>query len=181
MESIATSRGEASAKTSVNDDPFKLGDRAVHPGHGVGEVLALEERDLGGSKHRCYVLKMVDTGMKVMVPTSAVKRVGLRAIMKKHAAEGILDILRSKEVAVDDAQPWNRRFRAYTELLKSGAPDQIAQVLRDMYRLKLDKALSFGERRLLDQARSLLVHELALAKCVERSAIEAELQQILAT
>lgn len=180
MESTATSLGEASAETSVNDDPFKVGDRAVHPGHGVGEVIALEERDFGGSKHTCYVLKMMDTGLKVMVPTSAVKRVGLRAVMKKRAAEGILDILRSKEVAVD-AQPWNRRLRAYTEFLKSGAPDQIALVLRDMYRLKFDKALSFGERRLLDQARSLLVHELALAKCVERVAIEAEIQQIFAT
>jgi len=180
MESTATSPGEASAQLSVNDRPFKVGDRAVHPGHGVGEVIALEGRDFGGSKHTCYVLKMVDTGLKVMVPTSAVKRVGLRAVMKKRAAEGILDILRSKEVAVD-AQPWNRRLRAYTELLKSGAPDQIAQVLRDMYRLKFDKALSFGERRLLDQARSLLVHELALAKCVDRVAIEAEIQQIFAT
>ncbi|HEV8247636.1 MAG TPA: CarD family transcriptional regulator, partial [Polyangiaceae bacterium] len=81
------------------------------------------------------------------------------------------------EVAVD-LQPWNRRFRAYTEMLKSGLPQEIAKVLRDMYRLKFDKDLSFGERRLLDQARSLLVQELALAKKVAPAAMEGEIQQI---
>ncbi len=156
---------------------FKVGDKAVHPSHGVGEVAAVEERELGGRKSACYVLKIVDSGLKVMVPTEAASRVGLRPVMKKREAQKILDILRAPEVAVD-LQPWNRRFRAYTEMLKSGLPDEIAKVLRDMYRLKFDKDLSFGERRLLDQARSLLIQELALAKKVDPSNIEGEIQQI---
>ncbi|HEY3236666.1 MAG TPA: CarD family transcriptional regulator [Polyangiaceae bacterium] len=156
---------------------FKVGEMAVHPAHGVGEVAQIEERDLGGRNSTCYVLKIIDTGLKVMVPTEAASRVGLRPVMKKRDAMKILEILRAPEVAVD-VQPWNRRFRAYTEMLKSGLPTEIAKVLRDMYRLKFDKDLSFGERRLLDQARSLLVQELALAKKVERAAIEGEIQQI---
>jgi CarD family transcriptional regulator len=159
---------------------FKVGEMAVHPKHGVGEVTEIEERDLGGKKAQFYVLKIVDTGLKVMVPTDAAERVGLRPIMKKKEAQGIFDILKTPEVAVD-VQPWNRRFRAYTEMLKSGLPTEIAKVLRDMYRLKFDKDLSFGERRLLDQARSLLVQELALAKKVKPDAIEGEIQQILST
>jgi CarD family transcriptional regulator len=156
---------------------FKAGDMAVHPAHGVGEVVELEDRDFGGRKTVCYVLRILDSGLKVMVPTEAAARVGLRAVMKKRDAQKILEILKAPEVAVD-VQPWNRRFRAYTEMLKSGLPSEIAKVLRDMYRLKFDKDLSFGERRLLDQARSLLVHELALAKKVERTTIEGEIQQI---
>jgi CarD family transcriptional regulator len=70
------------------------------------------------------------------------------------------------------------RFRAYTEMLKSGSPYEIAKVLRDMYRLKFDKDLSFGERRLLDQAKSLLVKELALAKQMNPGAMEGEISQI---
>jgi CarD family transcriptional regulator len=162
------------AKQSV----FKSGDMAVHPKHGVGEVVEVEERDVGGRKTTFYVLKIVDTGLKVMVPTDAAARVGLRPVMKKREAQKILDILKTPEVAVD-VQPWNRRFRAYTEMLKSGLPSEIAKVLRDMYRLKFDKDLSFGERRLLDQARSLLVQELALAKKVKPDSIEGEIQQIL--
>jgi CarD family transcriptional regulator len=156
---------------------FKVGDRAVHPKHGVGEVVLLEDRDLGGTKTSCYVLKIIDSDLKVMIPQEAAGRVGLRPVMKKREAEKILDILRAPEVAVD-VQPWNRRFRAYTEMLKSGLPAEIAKVLRDMYRLKFDKDLSFGERRLLDQARSLLIQELALAKKVSAQTIEAEIQEI---
>jgi CarD family transcriptional regulator len=166
----------------VNTEPvravaFKVGDMAVHPNHGVGEVAEIETRDLGGRSTTCYVIKIRDSGLKVMVPTEAASRVGLRAVMKKKEALKILDILKAPEVAVD-LQPWNRRFRAYTEMLKSGLPSEIAKVLRDMYRLKFDKDLSFGERRLLDQARSLLIQELALAKKVAPSAMEVEIQQI---
>ncbi|HLV20278.1 MAG TPA: CarD family transcriptional regulator [Polyangiaceae bacterium] len=169
-------------ETRVNAEPtralkFKVDDMAVHPAHGVGEVVAVEQREFGTTPTTCYVLKIVDTGLKVMVPTEAATRVGLRPVMKKREAEKILDILRAPEVAVD-LQPWNRRFRAYTEMLKSGLPSEIAKVLRDMYRLKFDKDLSFGERRLLDQARSLLVQELALAKKVAAKTIEGEIQQI---
>jgi CarD family transcriptional regulator len=156
---------------------FKTGEMAVHPKHGVGEVVEVEERDMGGKKSTFYVLRIVDTGLKVMVPTDAASRVGLRPIMKKREAQKIFDILKTPEVAVD-VQPWNRRFRAYTEMLKSGLPSEIAKVLRDMYRLKFDKDLSFGERRLLDQARSLLIQELALAKKVAPAAMEGEIQQI---
>lgn len=156
---------------------FKTGDLAVHPSHGVGRVTSVEQRELAGTKSDCYILKMVDTGLTVMVPVQAAARVGLRPVMKRREAQQIIEIMRAPEVAVD-LQPWNRRFRAYTEMLKSGLPAEIAKVLRDMYRLKFDKDLSFGERRLLDQARSLLVRELAIAKQVERSAIEGEIQEI---
>ncbi|HEX6272137.1 MAG TPA: CarD family transcriptional regulator [Polyangiaceae bacterium] len=156
---------------------FKVGDMAVHPAHGVGEVERLEDRDFGGRMTTVYVIKIRDSGLKVMVPTETTERVGLRPVMKKKEAQKILDILKAPEVAVD-VQPWNRRFRAYTEMLKSGLPSEIAKVLRDMYRLRFDKDLSFGERRLLDQARSLLVQELALAKKVPPSTMEGEIQQI---
>jgi len=156
---------------------FKAGDMAVHPAHGVGEVEQLEDRDLGGRKTTCYVIKIKDSGLKVMVPTEAAARVGLRPVMKKKEAQNILEILKAPEVAVD-LQPWNRRFRAYTEMLKSGLPSEIAKVLRDMYRLKFDKDLSFGERRLLDQAKSLLMKELAAAKGVTEPVLQAQVDDM---
>src|SRR4029078_5571455 len=113
----------------------------------------------------------------MMMQSEARDRVALRPIIKKKEAQKIFDILKTPEVAVD-VQPWNRRFRAYTEMLKSGLPSEIAKGRRDMYRLKFDKDLSFGERRLLDQARSLLVQELALAKKVKLECIDGELQPV---
>jgi CarD family transcriptional regulator len=156
---------------------FQVGDMAVHPAHGVGAVTGIEKRDLGGSVNLFYVLKIIDSGLKVMIPVTATAQVGLRHVMSQKEADKVLHILRAQEVAVG-GQTWNRRFRAYTDMLKSGSPYEIAKVLRDMYRLKFDKNLSFGERRLLDQAKSLLVNELALAKQMQLVAIEGEISQI---
>ena len=136
-----------------------VGDKAVHPAHGVGEVTGIEEREIGGTRAKFYILRILDNGMKVMVPTSAATQVGLRYVMSDKEATSILSTMRAREVAVD-VQPWSRRFRVYTEMIKSGSPIEIAKVLRDMNRLKFDKELSFGERRLLDQAKSLLLKEL---------------------
>jgi CarD family transcriptional regulator len=156
---------------------FQVGDKAVHPAHGVGEVTAIEQREIGGTKTTFYILRILDNGMKVMVPTSAATQVGLRAIMSDIEADGILSTMRAREVAVD-VQPWSRRFRVYTEMIKSGSAVEIAKVLRDMNRLKFDKELSFGERRLLDQARSLLLKELAFAKKTTESDMADEIRRI---
>jgi CarD family transcriptional regulator len=156
---------------------FKAGDMAVHPAHGVGEVLRLEEREHGKQKTTFYVLRILETGTKVMVALESAASVGLRPVMSHEEALDVLRTLRSREVAVN-VQPWARRQRVYAEMLKSGSPYEIAKVLRDMSRLRFDKVLSFGERRLLDLAKGMLIHELALAQNVERSAIEGELAAI---
>ncbi len=154
---------------------LKMGDKAVHPKHGLGEVIAVEERELGGMKGEFYVLRILDNGMRVMVPVSSPS--GLRSVMSPKEADGVLDTMRAREVAVD-LQPWSRRFRAYTEMIKSGSPHEVAKVLRDMYRLKFDKDLSFGERRLLDQAKSLLMKELAAAKGVTEVALNEQVAKM---
>jgi CarD family transcriptional regulator len=154
---------------------FQVGDKAVHPAHGVGEVTAIERREIAGTTKAFYVLKIMDTGMKVMVPTAAVE--GLRTVMPVSEAEKVLAVFRSAERAVGNG-PWNRRQRAYNEMIRSGSPYEIAKVLRDLYRIKFadDKDLSYGERRLMDQARALLVKELALSKKVTEAEVEREIE-----
>jgi CarD family transcriptional regulator len=159
------------------EEPFEVGDKAVHPSHGVGEVTAIESREIGGTHGKFYILRILDNGMKVMVPTTAVAQVGLRRVMSVREADKVLETMKKREVAVD-LQPWSRRFRAYTEMIKSGSPHEIAKVLRDMHRLKFDKELSFGERRLLDQAKGLLFKELALSKKVPEAEMAAQVAAI---
>ena len=156
---------------------FQIGDKAVHPKHGVGEITAIEHRELGGTKGMFYILKILDNGMKVMVPTNAASQAGLRGIMSGKEADAVIDTMRAREVAVD-LQPWSRRFRAYTEMVQSGLPHEVAKVLRDMHRLKFDKDLSFGERHLLDRAKSLLMKELAFAKKVTEAVLAEEVAGI---
>jgi CarD family transcriptional regulator len=156
---------------------FKIGDKAVHPAHGLAEVTAIETRSFGGTDAVYYILRIFDNGMKVMVPIAAATQVGLRYAMSAREADAVLATMGAHEVAVD-LQPWSRRFRAYTEMLKSGSPHEVAKVLRDMHRLRFEKDLSFGERRLLDQAKSLLVKELALAKQVPEAKLLEEMAKI---
>jgi len=157
---------------------FKVGDKAVHPAHGVGEVTAIEDKEIAGNAKSFYFLKILDTGMKVMVPTDAAQRLGLRQVISRKDAKKVVEILKADEVAVT-SQPWNRRYREYTEMLKSGSPFEVAKVLRDLYRLRSDKELSFGERQLLDKAKSLLITELALARRCKEQTVENEIHTIL--
>jgi CarD family transcriptional regulator len=158
---------------------FKIGDKAVYPAHGVGEVTDIQTRSLGGKERSFYILNVLENGMKIMVPTETAAAAGLRPVISRKDAKKVLDILRSDDVAVK-TQPWNRRYREYMEMLKSGFPFEVAKVLRDLYRLKADKDLSFGERRLLDTARSLLVTELTLSLGKKEEAVEKEIQTLFA-
>jgi len=170
--SVASQRRQAKSQPE-----FQVGDKAVYPAHGVGEVMGIESRSFGQQKKEFYIIKILDSGMKIMVPTDNASQVGLRQVISEEEADEVFNILKAPEVAVD-TQPWNRRYREYMEMLKSGSPFEVAKVLRDLYRLKFDKDLSFGERRLLDTARSLLVKELALARSCEESAVELDIQQL---
>jgi CarD family transcriptional regulator len=103
--------------------------------------------------------------------------VGLRAIISEKEVPKIYRILKSKDEATD-AQTWNRRYREYMEKIKTGSIFEIAEVLRDLYRLKFDKDLSFGERKMLDTAKSLLVKELSLAQRLKEEDVEDELKEL---
>lgn len=156
---------------------LNVGDKVVHPKHGLGEISAIEHREIGGAKGEFFIIRILDNGMRVMVPRTSAQAAGLRPVMSSKEADKVLDTMKAREVAVD-LQPWSRRFRAYTEMIKSGAPHEVAKVLRDMYRLKFDKELSFGERRLLDQAKSLLLKELAAAKGVTEAELQARVDEM---
>lgn len=158
---------------------FAVGDKAVYPVHGVAEVVNIEKREIGGAKHAVYILKILETGLKIMVPCSNADTVGLREIIDEDEVSEVYEILRSKEVASDN-QTWNRRYREYMEKIKTGSCFEIAEVLRDLALLRNHKELSFGERRMLDTARTLLVRELALANHSSEDQIAREIESIFA-
>lgn len=154
--------------------PFRIGDKAVYPAHGVAEITGIEAHEVGGDKQTFYILRILDNGVKVMIPTGAN---GLREIMSQEKVDEVFGVLRNKQISVESTT-WNRRYREYKDKIDSGDPKQIAAVLRDLYLLKNDKDLSFGERKMLDTAKSLLVKELSIARDMDEEAIEAEFVQI---
>jgi CarD family transcriptional regulator len=156
---------------------FKIGDKAVYPAHGVGEVTAIEDREISGMCQTFYILRILDNGMKIMIPTTNVRQVGLREVIGADKVEKVFNILREKGLSVDTTT-WNRRYREYMEKIKTGSVYEVAEVLRDLYLLKTDKDLSFCELKLLDTARGLLIKELAVAKNCDEEEVESEFRKI---
>ena len=159
---------------SVN---FKSGDKIVYPGHGVGEIEGVRTTVLGGQEHHIYNIKILDSGMKVMVPVNQAASVGLRRIIDKKAIDTVYDILRDRNFKID-TQTWNRRFREYSQKIKTGSVFEIAVVLRDLSVLSADKELSFGEKKMLDMAEALLVSEIAIAKARPHDKVAGELKSL---
>ena len=163
----------------MKQQEFAVGDKAVYPVHGVAEVVALEQRDVGGSKVPVYILKILDSGMKIMIPTTNAGSVGLRDLITSKQVKEVMEILKSRDIP-RDTQTWNRRYREYMEKIKTGSVFEIAEVARDLSVLRATKDLSFGERKMLDTARGLLIKELAIAKGVGEDKIGAEVDAIFA-
>ena len=158
---------------------FKVGEKVVYPAHGVGVIESIQSKAISGTVKKFYMLRILDSGMTIMIPTENVGTVGLRRIIGRDMVTKVYKILRDKKVEIDQ-QTWNRRYREYTEKIKTGSVLEIAKVLRDLFVLKGDKELSFGERKMLDTARNLLVKELAIAKSHSEEKIMEELTTIFA-
>jgi CarD family transcriptional regulator len=159
------------------DVKFKVGDKAVYPAQGVAEVIRIEEKDIAGSRQQFYVLRILDTDRKILVPVANASAVGLREVISEQEIREIFDILRERTIAFDN-QTWNRRYRGFMDKIKTGSIYDVAEVLRDLYRLKTDKQLSFGERRMLDTARTLIVKEIAIARNHTEDRVKAEIEAI---
>jgi len=157
---------------------FKLGDLAVYPAHGVGKIESIETKSIGGQKQDFYVMRILDNGMKIMIPVQNAESVGLRELLEADEIARVYEILRTREISVNGGT-WNRRYREYMEKIKTGSVFELAQVLRDLTVLKGDKELSFGERKMLDTARSLLLKELSIVQELSEADIEREICELL--
>lgn len=150
---------------------------AVYPAHGVGLIQTIEKQTIGGIDQSFYVMKILDNDMTIMIPTATSANVGLRAIISDDEVTKVIDILKERDVKVT-AQTWNRRYRDYMDKIKTGSVFEVAEVLRDLFLLKEDKELSYGERKMLDTAKNLLVKELSLAKQMDQDKVERQIEKI---
>ena len=158
-------------------DGFSIGQKAVYPCHGVGTIETIEQCSVGGYSQDFYVLKIHATGAKVMVPIGSARTVGLRAVIEPPDVERVFAILKSP--SRKSTTTWNRRFRALNDKLNTGNVLEIAEVLRDLSGLRSNKDLSFGEKKMLERARAMIVSEISAARGDERSEVELELNHIL--
>lgn len=153
---------------------FKIGDLAVYPTHGVGIIEAIEE--LSDRSQKFYVMKILGNGMTIKIPVNNVDQVGLRGVISGKEVSKVYKILKDKKPSPHDTQTWNRRYREYMERIKTGSVYEVASVLRDLCLLKLGKDLSFGERRMMDMAKSLLIKELSIVQDKSEDHVERHIE-----
>ncbi len=156
---------------------FFKGDLAVYPAHGVGCIESIESKTINGEDMNFYMMKIIENGMVIMIPTSNVESVGLRDVIPEKEIPHVYKIMQKKTQGSDN-QTWNRRYREYMDKIKTGSIYDVAEVFRDLFQLKLEKDLSFGERKLLDTAQSLLVQELSTAKDIDEKDMMQELESL---
>ncbi len=156
---------------------FKVGDKAVYPARGVAEIVSIEEKDIAGNRQQFYVLRLLDTDQKIMVPVNNADSVGLRPPISEQEIREIFSILKEQTIAFDN-QTWNRRYRGFMDKIKTGSVFDVAEVMRDLYRLKVEKSLSFGERQMLERARNLIVKEIAVARKNSEDTVQNEIERI---
>ena len=148
---------------------FNVGDKIVYPMHGAGTIDSIEEKDILGEKQSYYILRMPGD-VKVMIPTAKAEEVGVRNIIDKTSADKVISVLEQNETDMD--KNWNKRYRDNMDKMKSGDIYEIADVVRNLSFKQKEKGLSTGEKKMLNNAKQILVSELVLAEHASQEEVE---------
>ncbi|SDH49071.1 transcriptional regulator, CarD family [Aneurinibacillus thermoaerophilus] len=156
---------------------FRIGDKIVYPMHGAGIIEAIEEKEILGEKQQYYIMKMPVGNMQIMIPMEKVKNLGIREVVDVQALERVMEILRHGEL--DTSMSWNRRYRKNMEKMRTGDIYEVADVVRELMRREKEKGLSTGERKMLDNARQILLSELVLVKNINEEQATDLLERVV--
>ena len=157
---------------------FNVGDKIVYPMHGAGVIDAIEEKDILGEKQSYYILKMPGE-VKVMVPTNKAEEIGVREVVDKKSADKVFEIL--EEDKTEMSSNWNKRYRDNMDKMKSGDIYEVADVVRNLSFKQKEKGLSTGEKKMLNNAKQILISELVLAEHASQDEVENLVDSTLLT
>jgi len=144
---------------------YKIGDSIVYPMHGVGKIDGIEKKVVLGKRAEFYIIGIINSGMKVMIPVKKADEIGVRGIIPKKDIKKVVEVLTKDGVKLEE--DWKLRYQNNMEKVKSGSIYQVSEVARDLFRRGTEKELSIMERKLYENAYQLVTHELALVKKVD--------------
>ena len=156
---------------------FEIGDKVVYPNQGVGTIENISSRSFGAQFEKFYLLRLVYSSMTVMVPFSNVNIIGLRKVTRNAEITRVLAFLASGSCRFH--ADWKSRFKENSEKMLSGSLLCVAEVLKGLLLLQIEKPLSFREKKMLDRARHMLVTELTMARRIPEIESVAALQKAL--
>ncbi|MFV8828185.1 CarD family transcriptional regulator [Alkalihalobacterium sp. APHAB7] len=150
---------------------FQIGDNIVYSMHGAGIIKAIEEKEISGDKQQYYVIKMLISNMQVMIPTGKILSSCIRPVTDINALKQIIHIFQHGES--DRLLPWKQRYKVNMDKIKTGKIQDCAEVVRDLMRMKKEKALNTSEKKMLDNAHEFLISELELIKGITENQIKS--------
>ncbi len=150
---------------------FNIGEKIVYPMHGAGVIESVEEKEILGERRKYYIMRMPIGDMKVMIPLDQMDDIGIRKVIDSEEVKNVLNLLSSDTTSMH--KNWNRRYRANMDMIKSGDIYELADVVRNLTLMDKEKGLSTGERKMLSNARQILISEVVLvAELSEEEACE---------
>ena len=157
---------------------FKLGEKVVYPNHGVGLIEQISFGYVNGKSERFYMLRILASGLKVMVPQANIQNVGLRPVIRSNQAGAVLSYLEKGRSA--SHHDWKHRFKENSDRMRTGSLMEVAAVLKGLVALSRTKPLSFREKKMLERAKHLLVTELATVRNTSQQTVESNIIRALA-
>mgnify|MGYP004642003991 FL=1 len=157
---------------------YQIGEKIVYPMHGAGVVQAIEEKEVMGEKQSYYVLKIPTTEMKLMVPVEKAESIGVRPVISPSDIEKLFNKVKGEDE--EESGNWNKRYRENLSKIKTGNIVEVAKVVKSLAHREMDKPLSTCEKKMLTNARHILVSELVLATDDKEEVVEKEIDALIA-
>ena len=155
---------------------FNIGDKVVYPNHGAGTIVGIETKNILDEEKKYYIMKLPIGEMKVMIPVEKIEEIGIRDVVDEDEADNVFNLLSGEKSKM--SQNWNRRYRANQEKLKTGDIFEVAEVVRNLSIRDREKGLSTGEKKMLSNARKILISELVLAKDLNEEQISDKMDDL---
>ncbi len=155
---------------------FKVGDKVFYPMHGAGIIKSIDEKEISGNKVSYYTISLPNE-IKVMIPLENTDAVGLREIINEDEANKVLGILESE--ITEMPENWNKRYNENRDRLKTGDIYEIADIYRNLSLRNREKNLSTGEKKMLLNAKQVLISELSLSSNQSFETIEKRIENKL--
>lgn len=157
---------------------FNVGDKVVYPMHGAGTIDSIDKKNILDEEVE-YINISMPGGVKVMVPSNQASKQGLRNIISQNDVEKVFCVLETDETAMSDN--WNKRYRDNMDKMKSGDIYEVADVVRNLSFKQKEKGLSTGEKKMLNNAKQILVSELVLAEHANKDEVEEQIENKINT
>ncbi len=158
---------------------FKIGDKVVCPLRGPGIIEKIENRNFLGETQEYFIIKIVNSDMTLMIPTSKIDASNIRSISDLPTADHAVETLSSYEATSAEASNPKERCKMNRDKISHGSLLECAEVLRDLTHIHQKKSLNISEREMLMNARKLVINEVSLIKDISESQVSSLIDTIL--